>query len=176
MKTAGTPGFSLSWPDKSMNQNRWTGPWAYPQEPNWILPHWGPYRWPYCIFQWQERYSMSSSLRPLPWCLRPRCPYSWSSPNPWINLTLQKSSEQMQCSLPDPKVTIPLLRSYQECVVSSFMSVIDASRHDEASLFIEWSDVVQHMHVHLLSHSDCSVSSTMILSFSSVGLDKVSIW
>ena len=49
------------------------------------------------------------------------------------------------------------LRSDQECVVSSLMSRIDVSKHDESFLIIEPSDVVQHTCVHLFSHSDCSV-------------------
>ena len=38
-----------------------------------------------------------------------------------------------------------------------FASRIDVSKHDKAFLIIELSNVAQHMHVHLFSHSDHSV-------------------
>ena len=54
---------------------------------------------------------------------------------------------------PTSNYTAPrLLGSDQKCVVSSFVSVTNANKHDEASLINEWSDVTQHMNVHLLSH------------------------
>ena len=67
------------------------------------------------------------------------------------------------------------LRSDQECLVSSFVSMINVSKHDEAFLIIEQSDVVQHMPVHLLSHLDHSIFICCISSISSSGLDKTSI-
>ena len=63
-----------------------------------------------------------------------------------------------------------LLRIDQECVVSSFVSMID-----ETFLIIEWSDV-QCMPVHLLSHSDHSIFICCVFSTSSIGPDKTSIW
>ena len=58
-------------------------------------------------FQWWLRCIASMSLRLCPW---PGYPYNQPSSNPWINQTV-KSSEQMQCSLFNPQMTILLLDS-----------------------------------------------------------------
>ena len=159
METTATPGFSLLRGDKSDSpppeQVHW--PMNVSQGANWILPPWGPYRWVYHIFQWWVRYFVSTSPRLLPWYPWPRHPYSWPSPHFQISLTLRRSSEWMQCSLPNPGVAILLLYSWdqgrdQKCVVSLFSLMTSASKHDKASLIIEWSDVTQHMHICLLRH------------------------
>ena len=68
----------------------------------------------------------------------------------WTNATL--------FTWPRSDYTAPrLLGSDPECVVSLFMSMMDASKHNQASLITEWADIAQHMHAHLLSHSDCSL-------------------
>ena len=45
-----------------------------------------------------------------------------------------------------------LLGSDQKCVVSSFVSMISESKHDDTSLITGQSTVAQHMNVHFLSH------------------------
>ena len=73
--------------------------------------------------------------------------------------------------------TIPRpLGSDQECVVSLFMSMFDVSKHDEAFLIIEQSDIVWCMSVHLFSHSDSSVIIHHVLLISSGGPNQASIW
>ena len=137
------------------HQSRQTGPWAYPWEPNYILPPWGPYRWPYHIFQSLVRYNESTSPELLPCHPWPRCLCNWPSPNPWINFDSEEElwANATLFTWPTSNYTAPrILGSDQKCVVSLFMSMIGKNKHDEASLIIEWSDVAQHMHVHLLSH------------------------
>ena len=68
-------------------QSKWTGPQAYPWEPNWVLPPWSPCKWPYHITQQWAKHNLSTSPRPLPWCPWPRCPYLWPCPNCQTNLT-----------------------------------------------------------------------------------------
>ena len=90
-------------------QSRQTGSHeSYPLEPNWILPPWSPCKWPYHTIQQWVKCNVSTSPRPLSWCPWPRHPCLWPCPNPQINLTPLhglRSSEQMQCSLPEQWVT-----------------------------------------------------------------------
>ena len=93
-------------------ERKQTGPWACPWEPNWILPPWGPCRWPYLITQQWVRYNVSTNPRSFTRCPWPRHPYNWLCLNPQTNVTPLhglRSSEQMQCSLTDPWATTPLL-------------------------------------------------------------------
>ena len=107
------PGFSLPWQMHLTHphQSRQTGPCKYPREPSWILPSWGPYRWLYHIFQWQVRCIVSTSPRLLTWCPWSRHLYCWRGPHSQISLTLRKSSEWMQCSLPNPQSALTLIDS-----------------------------------------------------------------
>ena len=117
METTANPGLSLSWADESNSSPPEQVDWPMNVPLGtllgfaWLGTIQSPYRWLSHIFQWQARYIVSTSPRPLPWCPWPGHPFNWPSLHSQISFTLRKSSEWTQHYLPNPWVTLLLLDS-----------------------------------------------------------------
>ena len=156
------PGLSLSWADESDSPTPEKADWpmSIPLEAQLdfaslgsiqvTILHFAVKGKVHCEYQFQTVALTSLTQMPLQLAQAKPLDQPDSMEEFWAN--------EMLFTWPTSDYTTPrLLGSDQECVVSSFMSMTSTSKHDEASLIIEQSDVAQHMHVHLPSHWDHSV-------------------